>query len=328
MSMELTEQIFNIKNEADFQKTCLAVFRHQVEACTLYQRYVKLLRVDPSAVTRIEQIPFLPVEFFKQHPIIAKDRQADITFLSSGTTGLIQSKHEVVDVRIYEESFMRAFSLFYGHPENLAIVALLPSYQEREGSSLIYMVDHLINQSKVPQSGYFLYNHTELHETLLTLKANQTPALLIGVTYALLDFVETYALDFSKLMVMETGGMKGRRKEMIREEVHTILKKGFGVPHIHSEYGMTEMLSQAYSAGEGIFRCPPWLKVIARQTNDPFSWESGGKTGALSVIDLANLHSCSFIETQDLGKVYLDGTFEVLGRFDQSDIRGCNLLVQ
>lgn len=315
-------------SEADFLETCLAVFRYQATACPIYQRYVALRRIDPGQVTRLDEIPFLPIDFFKGHRIIADGKSAEATFRSSGTTGTVQSQHLVADIGLYEESFMRAFQQFYGKPDGLAILALLPSYLEREDSSLIYMVDHLIRHSQVPQSGYFLYNHDELRGTLDELKAKQIPTLLIGVTYALLDFAENHAIDFPALTVMETGGMKGRRKELIRHEVHEILTQRFGVAQIHSEYGMTELLSQAYSAGEGLFRCPPWMRAIARQANDPFSLETTGKTGALNIIDLANLYSCSFIETQDLGKVYPDGSFEVLGRFDHSDIRGCNLLVQ
>lgn len=210
----------------------------------------------------------------------------------------------------------------------MAILALLPSYSEREGSSLIYMVDDLIRQSRHPLSGYFLYNHDDLHRALHELNMANTPTLLIGVTYALLDFVENYTVDFPQLIVMETGGMKGRRREMIREEVHEQLCRGFNVAAIHSEYGMTELLSQAYSTGGGRFRCPPWMDVYIRDTNDPFSLLPENRTGAINIIDLANMHSCAFVATQDLGRKYADGSFEVLGRFDQSDIRGCNLLVQ
>lgn len=326
--MELRQQIFTITSETDFVHTCLAVFRYQAQASPVYKRYVELRRIDPAQVTQLDQIPFLPIDFFKRHDIIGTNKPVEATFRSSGTTGTVQSQHLVADIGLYEESFMRAFRHFYGGPEGLAILALLPSYLEREGSSLIYMVDHLIRHSQVPQSGYFLYNHDELRDSLATLKDQQTPTLLIGVTYALLDFAESHKLDFPALTVMETGGMKGRRKEMVRDEVHGILTQRFGVDRIHSEYGMTELLSQGYSAGEGLFRCPPWMRAIARQANDPFSMETTGKTGALNIIDLANLYSCSFIETQDLGKVYPDGSFEVLGRFDHSDIRGCNLLVQ
>ena len=240
---------------------------------------------------------------------------------------MINSKHLVTDVSWYEESFRRAFEIFYGDIRDYCILALLPSYLEREGSSLIYMAEDLVKRSNNPDSGFYLYNHDELYQQLKKQQDAKKPTLLIGVTFALLDFVEQYPIDFPELIVMETGGMKGRRKEMIREELHQTLCNGFGVDAIHSEYGMTELLSQAYSKGNGIFQCPPWMKIITRDTNDPISSLGNEKTGGINVIDLANINSCSFIATQDLGKVYADGSFEVLGRFDDSDIRGCNLLI-
>ena len=255
------------------------------------------------------------------------NKRVEITFTSSGTTGMITSSHYISDVSWYTESFRKAFQLFYGDIQNYTLLALLPSYLEREGSSLIYMTDDLIRQSCNPDSGFFLYNHDELYQLLKKQQQMQKPTLLIGVTFALLDFIENYNLNFPELIVMETGGMKGRRKEMIREELHAQLCKGFGVGAIHSEYGMTELLSQAYSKGKGIFNCPPWMKIITRDTNDPMSRLGHDKTGGINVIDLANSNSCSFIATQDLGRVYADSSFEVLGRFDNSDIRGCNLLV-
>lgn len=239
-----------------------------------------------------------------------------------------QSQHPVMDVSIYEESFRKGFELFYGDIKKYAILALLPSYQEREGSSLIYMVDDLIRLSENKKSGYFLYNHAELAQTLEELKQSNTPTLLLGVTYALLDFAESHSVEFPEMIVMETGGMKGKRREMVREELHQILCAGFGVPAIHSEYGMTELLSQAYSKGAGRFHCPPWMQVATRDTNDPLQLLESGQTGGINIIDLANIHSCSFVATQDLGKLHTNGSFEVLGRFDNSDIRGCNLLVQ
>jgi len=327
-TIDLENRIFAIDSEESFVRTCLEVFRYQAQACPVYKRYVALRRIDPQRVTRLDEVPFLPIDFFKQQRIIVDGKSPAVTFQSSGTTGTVQSQHVVADVGLYEKSFLRTFQTFYGDPAGLAILALLPSYLEREGSSLIYMVDHLIKRSQVPHSGYFLYDHDRLLATLNKLKAERTPTLLIGVTYALLDFADAHAVDFPEMTVMETGGMKGRRREMVREEVHALLAQRFGVGKIHSEYGMTELLSQAYSYGEGRFRCPPWMRAIARETNDPFSLENWGRTGALNIIDLANLYSCAFIETQDLGKVYPDGTFEVLGRFDHSDVRGCNLLVQ
>lgn len=326
--MTIKERVFSIKNEQDFNKVALEVFHFQSENSPIYDQFIKNLHVTTSSITHYTQIPFLPIQFFKSHEVIATEKQPTIVFRSSGTTGMQTSKHLVPDLFWYEESFRKAFELFYGHVEDIAILALLPSYLEREGSSLIYMVDDLIQSSQQPESNYFLYNHQELHHTLQSLKRKGTKTILIGVTYALLDFIEQYSIDFRELIVMETGGMKGKRKEMVREELHEILKSGFGVDHIHSEYGMTELLSQGYSYGNGTFQTPPWMKILIRDTNDPLTLLDNKKTGALNVIDLANYYSCSFIATQDLGKYHNDGSFEILGRFDNADIRGCNLLVQ
>lgn len=326
--MTTPERIFEVQSEEQFAALCLEIFRFQAEHNPIYRDFIGFLGKDIKTVQSLDQIPFLPIEFFKSHAITCKTGEPEIIFTSSGTTGLQQSRHLVMALRLYEQSFQRAFEQFYGKPENMAILALLPSYLERKGSSLIYMADALISQSKHTESGYFLYNHQELYETLQTLQRKNIPTLLIGVTYALLDFVEAYPqLNFPQLIVMETGGMKGRRKEMIREEVHTQLTSAFGVSKIHSEYGMTELLSQAYSNGDGLFTCPPWMRILIRDTNDPLSYLPNGQTGGINVIDLANVYSCSFIATQDLGKIHLNGEFEVLGRFDHSDIRGCNLLV-
>lgn len=285
------------------------------------------LGIHPDAVSTVAAIPYLPISFFKTHEIVSHTNPAEITFSSSGTTGMVTSKHLVTDVSVYDQSFTLAFEQFYGKIENTCFLALLPSYLEREGSSLIYMVDALIRDSKHPDSGYFLHNHKDLYHKLNELKTSGQKTILIGVTYALLDFIEKYKIDFPGLIVMETGGMKGKRKEMVREELHELLQEGFGVPAIHSEYGMTELLSQAYSKGEGIFACPPWMKILLRDTNDPLSLIDHNRTGGINVIDLANLNSCAFIATQDLGRLFPDGSFEVLGRFDNADIRGCNLLV-
>lgn len=321
------ETIFTLNNQASFKEAALQVFRYQAANCAVYNAFIDGLRIDPVLVFELGQIPFMPVEFFKSHRVVTGDAEAEVVFTSSGTTGMVTSSHAVTDVSWYVQSFRLAFNLFYGDITDYTVLALLPAYLEREGSSLIYMAQDMITQSTYPDSGFFLYNHAELHAILQKQKATHKPTLLIGVTFALLDFVEQYQIDFPGLIVMETGGMKGRRKEMIREELHTMLCAGFGVSAIHSEYGMTELLSQAYSKGEGIFNCPPWMKVITRDTNDPFTMVGDGKTGGVNIIDLANINSCSFIATQDLGKVYADGSFEVLGRFDNSDIRGCNLLV-
>ncbi|WP_316832782.1 acyl transferase [Pedobacter aquatilis] len=322
------EKIFSIQHPEEFEAIALAVFRHQAENCAVYAEYMRHLRIVPQQVKSIEKIPFLPISFFKTHRVLSNTKPVEITFSSSGTTGMVQSSHLVTDVKLYEQSYLQAFDQFYGNIEDYCFLALLPSYQQRAGSSLIYMVNDLIAKSKHAESGYFLYNHDELYETLNNLKSRKQKTVLIGVTYALLDFIETYQLNFPDLIVMETGGMKGKRKEMVREELHEQLTKGFGINAIHSEYGMTELLSQAYSLGEGIFNCPNWMKVLIRDTNDPLTLIDKGRTGGINVIDLANINSCAFIATQDLGRINPDGSFEVLGRFDNADLRGCNLLVQ
>lgn len=320
---------FSISNEQDFNESALAVFRHQAINCEIYRQYISHLGVNPQEVKYYQNIPFLPISFFKSHAVVSSAAPVEITFSSSGTTGQITSKHLVQEVSIYEKSYNKAFELFYGKPSEYCILALLPSYLERDGSSLIYMVDDLLKQSIHPLSGYFLHNHQELFETLNKLKADGQKTLLIGVTYALLDFTEQYQIEFPELIVMETGGMKGKRKEMVRAELHHLLCDAFGVKHIHSEYGMTELLSQAYSKGNGIFECPPWMKILLRDTSDPLSILSqANTTGGVNVIDLANINSCSFIATQDLGKTHGENSFEIMGRFDNADIRGCNLLVQ
>ncbi|MGE6221416.1 acyl transferase [Nubsella zeaxanthinifaciens] len=324
-----TGHFFYIENETQFNEIALATFRHQAASCKVYAEYISHLKVDLDAITHYSQIPFLPISFFKSHSVISGTKPVEITFSSSGTTGQITSKHLVQDLSIYEDSYNKAFELFYGPAENCCLLALLPSYLERDGSSLIYMVDDLLKQSKHPLSGYFLHNHQELYHTLLQLQLAKQKTILIGVTYALLDFIEQYQLNFPELIVMETGGMKGKRKEMVRTELHQLLSAAFGVAHIHSEYGMTELLSQGYSKGEGIFECPPWMKILLRDTSDPLSiLDEKYTTGGINVIDLANINSCSFIATQDLGKLHGQGKFEIMGRFDNADIRGCNLLVQ
>lgn len=322
------DSIFSIRNGQEFEQMALEIFQFQVRKCQIYADFVKYLNLDSAQISNVKEIPFLPIEFFKNHSIVSKHVEPELVFSSSGTTGLAQSKHLVTDLWVYEKSFRDSFELAYGKIQDFATIALLPSYLEREGSSLIYMVDAFIRESKYKQSGYFLYNHAELYQTLKDLKKHQIPTLLIGVTYALLDLVEKYTLEFPELIVMETGGMKGKRKEIVREELHQTLCEGFGVKTIHSEYGMTELLSQAYAKELGLFHCPPWMHVYIRDTNDPFNVLAEGQTGGINVVDLANMYSCSFIATQDLGKAHIDGSFEVLGRFDNSDIRGCNLLVQ
>ncbi|NRF41065.1 acyl transferase [Pedobacter foliorum] len=325
---DLIRQIFSIETKEQFEQIALEVFRYQAKNCSVYREYISHLRIKPNEISSSDHIPYLPIGFFKSHEVLSSTDEIEIVFSSSGTTGMLQSRHLVTDVKIYEQSFNLAFEQFYAKPEQTCILALLPSYLERDGSSLIYMVDALLKQSKHQDSGYFLHNHDDLFEKLKELQASGQKTILIGVTYALLDFVEQYKISFPELVVMETGGMKGKRKEMVREELHEILQNGFGVNAIHSEYGMTELLSQAYSYGNGIFNCPPWMKINLRDTNDPLSLIANNKTGGINVIDLANINSCSFIATQDLGRVFEDESFEVLGRFDNADIRGCNLLVQ
>lgn len=321
------QDIFLIQNNKEFVKTALKVFRFQYENNAVYRKFCDFLNIDSGQVKTVEQIPFLPIQFFKSERVLSDKKPVEITFTSSGTTGSQTSSHFITDVSVYEQSFRKGFSEFYGNIENYAVLALLPSYLERDGSSLIYMVEDLIQKSNHPESGFYLHNYNELIEKLISLDNSGQKTLLIGVTYALLDVVEKQQFTLKNTIVMETGGMKGRRKEMIREELHQTLQKGFGVNAIHSEYGMTELLSQAYSLGNGIFDCPPWMKILIRDTEDALTLIDNERTGGINVIDLANINSCSFIATQDLGKKYDNGSFEVLGRFDNSDIRGCNLMV-
>ena len=305
----------------------LKVFRFQYENNLVYKEFCNLLNVEVAKVKSLEQIPFLPIQFFKSHQVVSNTNAIEETFTSSGTTGMITSKHLVTDASIYEESYQKGFSQFYGDIENYVVLALLPSYLEREGSSLIYMVEDLIQLSKHPESGFYLHNHDELIKNLIKLDQSGQNVILIGVTFALLDLIEKQSFQLQNTIIMETGGMKGKRKEMIREELHEQLCNGFGVPVIHSEYGMTELLSQAYSLGNGVFECPSWMQILVRDTEDALTYVPQGKTGGINVIDLANINSCSFIATQDLGKKNPNSSFEVLGRFDNSDIRGCNLMV-
>ena len=319
--------IFNINSPTNFEQKALEVFKYQFQNNKVYRSFCDLLYKNPADVNCIEDIPFLPISFFKAKEITTTPGIKDIIFTSSGTTGSSNSKHYVSDISWYIESFRKGFQHFYGNIEDYTILALLPSYLEREGSSLIYMVEDLIKNSKKGNSGFYLNDLKKLAHTLNQLDAQREKTLLIGVSFALLDLVEKYSFNLQNTIIMETGGMKGRRKELIREELHAILEKGFGVKKIHSEYGMTELLSQGYSKGNGIFNCPPWMKVLTRDPEDALTIQNHGKTGGINVIDLANYHSCSFIATQDLGKTHKDGSFEVIGRFDHSDIRGCNLLI-
>ncbi|WP_444850887.1 LuxE/PaaK family acyltransferase [Myroides albus] len=321
------EDIIQIQTKKDFHKVTMKVYRFQYENNPVYKQFCDLLQRTPQEVKTVIDIPFLPIEFFKSKDVLSSTSPIQTTFTSSGTTGMVTSKHHVTDLAFYEDSFRQAFSYFYGNIEDYVVLALLPSYLEREGSSLIYMADDFIKSSIHPESGFYLHNYKELADTLTTLDKEGKNILLIGVTYALLDLIELQSFQLNNTIIMETGGMKGKRKEMIREELHALLCKGFGVNKIHSEYGMTELLSQGYSLGDGIFQCPPWMDILTRDPEDALSYVENGKTGGVNVIDLANINSCSFIATQDLGKKYTDGTFEILGRFDNSDIRGCNLMV-
>lgn len=325
--MFTAEDIISIQTTKEFHKTAMKVFRFQFQHNEVYQKYCLLLRKSPENVKHITEIPFLPIEFFKSKEVLSTIDPIQTTFTSSGTTGIITSKHHVTDLSFYEASFRSAFSKFYGNIEDYAVLALLPSYLEREGSSLIYMAKDFIEGSNHPDSGFYLHNYKELAQKLIQLNSDGQNVLLLGVTYALLDMIELQKFELKNTIVMETGGMKGKRKEMIREELHTLLTDGFGVHKIHSEYGMTELLSQAYSFGDGVFECPPWMDVLIRDTEDPLSLIETEKTGGINIIDLANINSCSFIATQDLGKKYNNATFEVLGRFDNADVRGCNLMV-
>ncbi|GAA4280614.1 LuxE/PaaK family acyltransferase [Gaetbulibacter aestuarii] len=322
-----TSAIFNIENNRDFETKVFEVFKHQFKNNRVYRSFCDLLYRHPDEVKRLEDIPFLPIQFFKSHDVLSSKLSASHTFTSSGTTGTTPSKHLISDISVYENSFNLGFQKFYGSVSDYVILALLPSYLEREGSSLIYMVNSLITQSKHPESGFYLNDLEKLKNRLQELDNTGKKVLLIGVSFALLDLVENYTFHLKNTIIMETGGMKGRRKELIREELHQKLKSGFGVTAIHSEYGMTELLSQAYSKGNGVFNTPEWMRLYTRDTEDALVLQEPGKTGGINIIDLANVNSCSFIATQDLGKVNPDGSFEVIGRFDNSDIRGCNLMV-
>ena len=321
------QNIFTISSQKEFEKIALKVFRYQHENNKVYREFCDFLNTDVQNVKSLEKILFLPIQFFKSRDVLSSQDKIQETFTSSGTTGMITSQHLVTDVSIYEQSYRLAFSNFYGNIEDYVVLALLPSYLERKGSSLIYMVKDLIEMTNNENSGFYLHNYDELITKLIEQDSSGQNVLLIGVTYALLDLIEKQNFQLKNTIIMETGGMKGKRKEIIREELHNILCSGFGVNSIHSEYGMTELLSQAYSMGNGIFECPSWMQILIRDTEDALTYVDYEKTGGVNVIDLANINSCSFIATQDLGKKYSNNSFEILGRFDNSDIRGCNLMV-
>ncbi len=323
----LQSRIFSIASSKDFNSVSLEVFRFQYANNAIYREFCQALSIDPGAIEHFSSIPFLPIEFFKQHDVICGQELPSLVFTSSGTTGKQTSRHYVKEPGLYTASFLKSFELFFGKPEEFHILALLPGYLERTGSSLIYMADKLIKLSNSAHSGFYLDELAQLQKKITDLEHDPRRILLLGVSFALLDMAEKYPVKHPRMQVMETGGMKGRRKELIRFELHHVLGKSFGLETICSEYGMTELLSQAYSTGKGIFHSPPWMKILIRETHDPLTLCLPGTTGGINIIDLANLYSCSFIATQDLGKSMPGGGFEVTGRFDSSDIRGCNLMV-
>jgi Acyl-protein synthetase, LuxE len=361
MNNQWNDKIFRV-NASNFQQLCLDIFHFQYQANRTYRNYVDLLKIKPDKVNGLAEIPFMPIQFFKTHIVKATDFSPDCIFESSGTSQSIHSHHHIKDVTLYRQSFLKAFELFYGHVSEWCIIALLPSYLVRKNSSLVFMVGELISRSDHAKSGFYLNEHEKLYRALTELEAEGQKTILIGVSFALLDFAEKYSLPLKQTVVMETGGMKGRRDEMVRQELHNFLQEKFDVQCIHSEYGMTELLSQAYSKNAGVFHSPPWMKVLIRDEQDPLSVRSEcdsrefvvssleqgthtsdaaanssltarqhqdhhSITGAINIIDLANVYSCSFIATDDAGKLYADGTFEVLGRLDNSDIRGCSLMM-
>lgn len=328
MICELQDKVFTSSPTA-FGQLALDVFRFQYRDNNVYRAFADNIGVDAGSVKSIDSIPFMPVSFFKHHEVATGSFVPETVFESSGTTQTGNSRHLVKSLPLYRDSFVKGFELFYGSPSNWCIVGLLPSYLERENSSLVYMVNELVNMSKHANSGFYLYEHAELAKVITENEQSGQLTLLIGVTFALLDFAEQFSFPLRHTVIMETGGMKGRRKEITRKEVHEILQTAWNLDAIHSEYGMSELLSQAYSAGNGIFKCPPWMKIVMREEDDPLSVKPASQNavnGLINVIDLANIYSCSFIATDDIGKLYPDGSFEVIGRMDGSDVRGCSLL--
>ncbi len=327
MKKTFQNTVFNIVDDNSFNDTAIKIFRYQYENNPVYRKFTDLLKIHPKNITSIEKIPFLPIGFFKGHRVITGDFVPVGYFQSSGTTASTTSKHFYENLSIYKQSFISGFRQFFGEIKDYCILALLPSYMEQQNSSLIFMVKKLVELSGHSKSGFYLYNHDELQTTLSLLESKGKKTLLFGVTFALLDLIEKYKFQLKNTIIIETGGMKGRRKEIVREELHHLLCDGFGIDKIYSEYGMTELFSQAWSKGDGTFETPPWMKVRIRDVNDPLSYVSTGKTGGINIIDLANIDSCCFIATQDLGRITAKNSFEVLGRFDNADIRGCNLLI-
>jgi phenylacetate-coenzyme A ligase PaaK-like adenylate-forming protein len=330
-NIDLEAEIFTA-SPANFNRLALKTFNFQYENNTVYRQYCDALKVDVATITKIEKIPFLPIQLFKSHTISTTLFEPEAVFESSGTTNSINSKHAVKHLDLYKKSFEKGFEKFYGIPKNKCILGLLPSYLERNNSSLVFMVNELIQQSKHSLSGFYLYDFEKLHRTILHNEILKQPTLLIGVTYALLDFADEYPMQLRHTVIIETGGMKGRREELTRKQVHEQLQTRLGISLVHSEYGMTELLSQAYSKGDGIFHSVPWMKVLIREEDDPFTITAANEkkekpvTGAINIIDLANFYSCSFIATEDIGRLHANNSFEVLGRLDSSGVRGCNLL--
>ena len=346
----MKKSIFQIQTEEEFQQKCLETFLYQYENIVVYRKFVDYLNVNPNEIQEVEKIPFLPIEMFKNHTLLDQNKTADLYFQSSGTTQMYLSKHWIADENLYQESIEKSFEQFIGKPEDYIFLGLLPSYLEKQNSSLIYMVDFLMKKSGKSENGYFLYNHAELFEILKELSTQNRKVILFGVAFALLDFLDFCHPELvegafqltNDLTVIETGGMKGRKQEMTKDELLSIFHKGFGTDKIYSEYSMTELLSQAYSLGQNIYKSPNWMRILIRNAEDPFSYVEDGRNGAINIIDLANRHSCSFIATQDLGRIVMDSeillispnesemlskSFQVLGRIDHSDIRGCSLLV-
>lgn len=321
--MSFSEKIFSISSDAEFEAAALELFRRQAVLCPPYREYISLLGVDPAQVKRVEDIPFMPIEFFKWRDVYCGEGEPEKVFTSSNTGGTVASRHMMQSLALYEQAFIRAFEQFYGVAEGWSIYGLLPNYLQREGSSLVYMVDRLI--VRCGSGGFYLDEYEKL---IADMAADSKPKILLGVSYALWDLAEQYAPKLENTIVMETGGMKGQREELPKAEFHKILTEAFGVEKIHSEYGMAELTSQGYSSGDGVFRAPAWMRVVVRDVNNPLKMLPAGSRGAVSIIDLANLSSCAFIATQDVGRTFADGSFMIEGRLSGADIRGCNLLVQ
>ena len=321
--MSFSEKIFSISSDAEFEAAALELFRRQAEQCPPYSEYISLLGVNPAEVNRVEDIPFMPIEFFKWRDVYCGEGKPEKVFTSSNTGGTVASRHMMQSLALYEQAFTRAFEQFYGATEGWSIYGLLPNYLQREGSSLVYMVDRLI--ARCGSGGFYLDEYEKL---IADMAADTKPKILLGVSYALWDLAEKYAPKLRNTIVMETGGMKGQRRELPKAEFHKILTEAFGVEKIHSEYGMAELTSQGYSSGDGVFRAPAWMRVVVRDVNNPLKMLPAGSRGAVSIIDLANLSSCAFIATQDVGRTFEDGSFMIEGRLTGADIRGCNLLVQ